>query len=509
MKEVLLPAPPQNRQQARKDWSGGHGDHPLDRFLKEGRIPHIWCPGCGIGIVFTAFVKALEASAIDLDRTVVVSGIGCSGRAAGYLDLDTYHTTHGRAIPFATGLKLANPELNVVVFSGDGDLFAIGGNHLIHAARRNVDLTVICVNNFNYGMTGGQGGPTTPLEAKTTTTPYGCAEHPFNLIYMAKASGAAYVARWTALHTHELRDTIIEALGKPGFCFIEAISPCPTGYARRNRLGSALDLMRFYKEHSYQTDVLDPDNTALPFKGRVAVGKFVDIEKPTFLKMYRDGVLSRAAGSGPEKARRTKSPAVGRDAASTAFQANTQIRLAGFGGQGIVLAGLVLGKAVTLYEGANAVMTQSYGPEARGGACSADVLISAGRINYPRVTTPNLLILMSEQAARTYGQSAADNARVIVNADLVKSVPRRSDLTILTVPATGIAEKLGRVIVANIVMLGFISSATGVVSGAALKKAILASIPKGTEDLNMAAFKAGFDWGKKSGGVHRLKESAE
>jgi 2-oxoglutarate ferredoxin oxidoreductase subunit beta len=284
-----------NGSTAVKDsWQKGHGDHPLDRFLKEGRIPHIWCPGCGIGIAFTAFVKALEKGQFDPDRTAVVSGIGCSGRAAGYLDLDTYHTTHGRPIPFATGLKLAKPDLKVVVFSGDGDLFAIGGNHIIHAARRNIDITVICINNFNYGMTGGQGGPTTPLEARTTTTPYGCAEHPFNLIYLAKAAGAVYVARWTALHTYEMRDAMIEGMNKRGFSFIEIISPCPTGYARRNKLGSPLDLMRFYKDNSYLAEELDPENTALPFKGRVAVGKFVDVDKPTFMDMWKTCVVAKA-----------------------------------------------------------------------------------------------------------------------------------------------------------------------------------------------------------------------
>ena len=258
-------ARPHGSTAAKDSWQKGHGDHPLDRFLKEGRIPHIWCSGCGIGIAFTAFVKALEKGQFDPDRTVVVSGIGCSGRAAGYLDLDTYHTTHGRPIPFATGLKLAKPELKLVVFSGDGDLFAIGGNHIIHAARRNIDITVICINNFNYGMTGGQGGPTTPLEARTT-----------------------------ALHTYEMRDAMIEGMNKRGFSFIEIISPCPTGYARRNKLGSALDLMRFYKDNSYLADELDPENTALPFKGRVAVGKFVDIEKPTFMDMWKSCVVAKA-----------------------------------------------------------------------------------------------------------------------------------------------------------------------------------------------------------------------
>jgi 2-oxoglutarate ferredoxin oxidoreductase subunit beta len=299
--ERLQKAPTLSGEEARRSWQSGHGQHPLDRYLKEGRIPHIWCSGCGIGIAFTAFVKALEKGGFDPDQTVVVSGIGCSGRAAGYLDLDTYHTTHGRAIPFATGLKLAYPRLRVVVFSGDGDLFAIGGNHFIHAARRNVDISVICVNNFNYGMTGGQGGPTTPLEAVTTTTPYGCAEHPLNLVYLAKASGAVYVARWTVLQTYEMRDAMIAALNKPGFSLVEIISPCPTGYARRNRLGSPLELMRFYKENSFRAAELDPENTGLPFKGRVAVGTFVDIEKPTFLQMYQSCVAARAGARGGGK----------------------------------------------------------------------------------------------------------------------------------------------------------------------------------------------------------------
>jgi len=185
MKQRFIGSPPLDPETARQGWSKGHGDHPLDKFLKKGRIPHIWCSGCGIGIAFNAFVRAIEKAGFSQDKTVVVSGIGCSGRAAGYLDMDTYHTTHGRAIPFATGIKVANPKLNVVVFSGDGDLFAIGGNHIIHAARRNIDITVICINNFNYGMTGGQGGPTTPIDAKSTTTPYGASEHPFNLVYIA------------------------------------------------------------------------------------------------------------------------------------------------------------------------------------------------------------------------------------------------------------------------------------------------------------------------------------
>jgi len=267
--------------------------HPRDKWLRTDMLPHIWCPGCGLGIVLNAYVKALEKAEIPREKRVVVSGIGCSGRAAGYLNQDSYHTTHGRPIAFATGLKLANPELNVTIFSGDGDLFAIGGNHFIHAARRNIDLNVICINNFNYGMTGGQQGPTTPTSAKTTTTPYGNYEHPFNLPYLAATCGAVYVARWTTLDARRLRDSITEALKKKGFTFIEVISPCPTGYGRPNRIGSGLDEMKFYEEHWELKgdnwiiqEGVDPKEADINLGKTIVVGKFVDIEKPTFLEIY-------------------------------------------------------------------------------------------------------------------------------------------------------------------------------------------------------------------------------
>jgi 2-oxoglutarate ferredoxin oxidoreductase subunit gamma len=177
----------------------------------------------------------------------------------------------------------------------------------------------------------------------------------------------------------------------------------------------------------------------------------------------------------------------------------TQVRFAGFGGQGIVLAGKILGQAAALYEGKHAVMTQNYGPEARGGACSADVVISAERINYPRVTAPDVLVLMGEEAARTYGPNTASDAAILVNEDLVKTVPQGSGLDVRTVPATSTAEGLGRVIMANIVMLGFVAATTGLVSPESMKKAILESIPPGTEEPNLAAFQAGWDQGQEAG----------
>jgi 2-oxoglutarate ferredoxin oxidoreductase subunit beta len=256
--------------------------HPLDELLRQDRLPHIWCPGCGLGTSLTCFVSALRKSGLDLDKTVVVSGIGCTGRVAGYVRLDSFHTTHGRAIPFATGLKLGNPDLKVIVFSGDGDLAGIGGNHLIHAARRNVDITVVCVNNFNYGMTGGQLGPTTPMTARTSTSPRGNLEHPFNLPYLAAGSGAVYVARWTVLHVRRLEKAIQEALMKKGFSFVEVISPCPTLYGRWNRLRDGLANMRYYAERSRIQHGADPADVDIDLGGEIVVGKFVDIEKPVW-----------------------------------------------------------------------------------------------------------------------------------------------------------------------------------------------------------------------------------
>jgi 2-oxoglutarate ferredoxin oxidoreductase subunit beta len=263
--------------------------HPMEKLLRMDRIPHIWCPTCGLGTTVTALATALDQLQLDLDNVVVVSGIGCTGRVAGYMKLDSFHTTHGRAIPFAVGLRIARPDLKVIVFSGDGDLVSIGGNHLIHTARRNVDITVICVNNFIYAMTGGQVAPTTPLTAKSSTSPYGCYEHPFSLPLLAASSGATYVARWTALHVRRLTTAIKEAITNRGFSFVEVIAPCSTLYARYNKLGSGLDLMKFYHDNSVIKHGADLKEVEINYQSEIVVGKFVDIEKPTYLDCMNEG----------------------------------------------------------------------------------------------------------------------------------------------------------------------------------------------------------------------------
>ncbi len=277
-----------DRGQPQRPPDTGQQEHPIAPYLRMDRIPHIWCPTCGIGTVVKCFATALEEADANLDKVAIVSGIGCTGRVAGYMKLDAFHTTHGRAIPFATGIKLGRPELMVTVFSGDGDLVGIGGNHFVHAARRRMDLLVVLVNNFIYGMTGGQNAPTTPLTAKSSTMPYGNFEPPFNLPHLAASCGATYVARWTCLHIRRLTRSFREAIDRKGFRFIEVIAPCSTLYARLNRLGTGFDLMRFYHDNAVIDHGANPADVGIDFQGAIVCGKFVDEQKPTFLDLMRE-----------------------------------------------------------------------------------------------------------------------------------------------------------------------------------------------------------------------------
>jgi 2-oxoglutarate ferredoxin oxidoreductase subunit beta len=258
--------------------------HQRFKALRAERLPHIWCQGCGLGILLHAYADALEETGLDLDKVATISGIGCAGRFSGYVNTDAFHTTHGRALPFATGVGISRPEIKPVVVSGDGDLFSIGGNHLIHAARRNVDVLVICSNNFNYGMTGAQFGPTTPTETKTPTSPYGNIENPFNLVYLVASAGATYVARWTVMHPIQLKNSIVRGLKKKGFSFIEVISPCTTGYGRLNRM-TPLDMMRKLRETGKIRKV-PPTEAVCDPSHEVILGEFVDIERPTYNEVF-------------------------------------------------------------------------------------------------------------------------------------------------------------------------------------------------------------------------------
>ncbi|MCR3955757.1 MAG: 2-oxoacid:ferredoxin oxidoreductase subunit beta [Gudongella sp.] len=257
----------------------------VKNYFRTQNLPHIWCPGCGNGIVTRALVKAVDSLGLDKDKVCVVSGIGCSSRAPGYLDFNTLHTTHGRALAFATGVKMANPELKVIVITGDGDSSAIGGNHLIHACRRNIDITTVVFNNNTYGMTGGQFSPTTPTGDKGTTAPYGNVDPNFDLCNLATAAGASYVARGTVFAANQLEKNIIAGIQNKGFSFIEAMSTCPTYYGRKNRKGNAVDMTTYLKENAINKVAWDklPEEKK---EGKFVIGELHSIERPEYTEQY-------------------------------------------------------------------------------------------------------------------------------------------------------------------------------------------------------------------------------
>lgn len=261
------------------------------------KFPHLWCPGCGNGIILGATILALDDLGYDKDEVVMVSGIGCAGRIPVYVDCNTLHTTHGRALTFATGIKLAKPEMKVMVFMGDGDALAIGGNHFIHAARRNIDLTAVVVNNNIYGMTGGQASPTTPLGMKATTAVYGSMEQPFDTCELAKSAGATFVARSTVYHVRHAEQMIRQALQHKGFSVVEIVSNCHTSYGRINRLGGAIEMIKYYRDKSVMfTPDLDLAKAKADGKQYVLGVLHSDTQRPELCDLYEQ--LASVGGNG-------------------------------------------------------------------------------------------------------------------------------------------------------------------------------------------------------------------
>jgi 2-oxoglutarate ferredoxin oxidoreductase subunit beta len=255
------------------------GTHPLRKYMRSHVRRTATCPGCGNGIVTQAILQAIHELELCLDDFVFVSGIGCSAWIPSPLfSADTLHTTHGRPVAFATGVKLGLPDKHVMVVSGDGDLIAIGGNHLIHAARRNIDLTVILVNNGIYGMTGGQVAPTTPRGTATITSPYGSLEHAFDISSMIAAAGAPFVARWTTYHPRQMTRAIKKGIQKKGFSLIEAVSQCPVQYGRASKLGSAVNILTYFKENSVKIEAIRNKEEGSQ-EGKIVVGEFADLDK--------------------------------------------------------------------------------------------------------------------------------------------------------------------------------------------------------------------------------------
>lgn len=256
------------------------------------KFPNMWCAGCGIGIVMGSLIRAVVNLELDKDQVAVVSGIGCTGRMPVYLDFNTMHTTHGRALAFATGLKMARPDMTVIVVMGDGDALAIGGNHFIHTARRNIDLTAVIVNNLTYGMTGGQVSPTTPTGKLATTAPYGNIDQSFPIAELAKAAGASLVARSTVYHVTELDRLLTKAIQKKGFSVVEVVSYCHTSYGRLNRAGQPVDMMRALKETAVTVKAA-AGMSADELQGKIVRGLLHEADLPEYTELYAQ-VIARA-----------------------------------------------------------------------------------------------------------------------------------------------------------------------------------------------------------------------
>ncbi len=249
--------------------------------------PTIWCAGCGYGIILRSMAQALSRLEIPKERAVVVTGIGCFGKADDYVETHALHGTHGRALAFATGVKLANPDLTVIALMGDGDCATIGGNHFIHAARRNVDITAVIANNYNYGMTGGQYSATTPPGKRTSTSPLGNAEGDFDLCQLAAVAGANYVAATSVFHVLQLERLIAEAIQKKGFSVVEVHSPCPTYYGRNNGALSAVEMMQWLCDSAVSVNSLEEARDVRANK-HIAIGKLLEKDRPDYLTRYRE-----------------------------------------------------------------------------------------------------------------------------------------------------------------------------------------------------------------------------
>jgi 2-oxoglutarate ferredoxin oxidoreductase subunit beta len=265
--------------------------NPTLSYFRQENLPHIWCPGCGHGTVTGSLVRAIRRLDLDKNKVCIVSGIGCSSRAVGYLDFDTLHTAHGRALAFATGIKLARPELKVIVMTGDGDCTAIGGNHFIHAARRNIDITTIVMNNNIYGMTSGQYSPMTPKGMYGTTAPYGNLERSFDLCELAKAAGATYVGRATSFHVPLLIDLIEAAIRNRGFSVVEALVQCPTYFGRKNNIGGAVEMLEWIRDgvvNAKAAPSLPPEKVA----GKKLIGELHNAPAPEYSADY-DELIAR------------------------------------------------------------------------------------------------------------------------------------------------------------------------------------------------------------------------
>jgi 2-oxoglutarate ferredoxin oxidoreductase subunit beta len=460
--------------------------HPYADLLRTEMMPNIWCSGCRIGRVKNVFIEAVQQQGYNPEKCAVVAGIGCSSRIAGYLNLDSIHATHGRAIPTALGVKLADPELMVTVMGGDGDILGIGGNHFLAMGRHGHDVNVLCMNNYGYSMTGFQHGPTTPFGARTVTTSGGNPYAPVNPVAVALAAGYTFVGRSTSSHPYHLMDILISAMNNRGPSFVEVLVPCML-FERRNKIKSLEALFidkAMIKETLSETDVNQTD-----FTEELSLGIFRDTpipdRRPLKIPM-------------PAKKKAAKKLRVSFESRDSGIK-HMQIRIEGTGGQGIVQGGkTMINAAMNMDPKLNSTLTKRYGPEMKGGSCVTDVILSSQSVDYPFVEVPDLLIMMSDIVTKERDGKVTINEKgtivvdeSMVDLSILDDLP--GTVEVFKVPATQIARENFKVVVANNVMMGFVCKTTSIIDKNCIQAAILKSAPPGTEEMNLAAFEKGYE----------------
>jgi 2-oxoglutarate ferredoxin oxidoreductase subunit beta len=460
-------------------------------YLRESALPTRWCPACGHGIVLKAAQQAMANLALPKDKILGVSGIGCCSRCSSYCDINALQTTHGRGLAFATGAKLQRPDINVIVFQGDGDCIAIGGNHFIHAAQKNIDMTLIVLNNNNFAMTGSQVSPTTPHLGRTTTTPFGNIEVPLDICEIAKASGATYVARSTAFHYKQMVSVIERGIAHKGFSVIECLSPCPTGYGRRNNFPDAFGMYDWLRDNTAlieKTAGLSPEERSK----KISIGILSEKQAPEYIDEY-ENMIERSK----EKHNVIKNYIVIENGGATQkITDRIEVRLSGSGGQGLVLAGVILAEA-GIRQGRTCVQSQSYGPEARGGASRSEVVFSDGSIAFPEVLKPDVLLAMTQQACDKYLPGVKDDAVVLIDSTFVKEIPA-TNARVYQFPITEYAKnELGISLVANMMAISMLSEMTGLVEMDALEKTVETRVSEKVKNANLMAVKKGREYATK------------
>lgn len=458
-------------------------------YLRTAEFPSIWCPGCGHGIISQAAIRAIEQLGWNKDDVYAVSGIGCSARTPAYMDFNSIQTTHGRALTFATGMKMFRPEKKVILFLGDGDCASIGGNHLIHAARRNIDLTVIVMNNYIYGMTGGQCSPTTPHSCRTSTTTYGNIDRELKICDVAMAAGATYVARSTAYHAPQLPALIKQGIANKGFSLIEVISPCPTGFGARNHYRIATEMYDKLRDMSVPVEKAGSMSKD-ELKDKIITGVLKNEPEAEYIDKYEEMVRGiQASGEsfeleGIEVAAATENKPIER----------YECCLSGFGGQGLILAGIILSAAM-IRQNKYAIHNQSYGPEARGGASRSDVIISDNNISYPEVTNPDFLLAMTQDSFNKFAKTVKKGGTILCDSTYVKSTPVEG-VNCFEYPITTCAkDTLGDIKTANVIALGILTALAGFVSKDAMEYTVMTRLPARVKELNKKAFDIGYEQG--------------